>query len=118
MKLLLLLLGACLLGGCVSKSKSQAQMFEAYSIGQREAIRQQQTPMVTVSGEVKNHSIQWTPELTVTKALAAAEYQGLWEPRQISVSRNGQVFAVNVKALLMGIDDPVLEAGDLIEVRR
>jgi hypothetical protein len=118
MKTLLFLLGACLLGGCVSKSKSQAQMFEAYTIGQREALRQQQTASVTVSGEVKNHSIPWTPELTLARALAAAEYQGLWEPRQILISRNGQVFTVNVKGLLNGLDDPVLEAGDQIEVRR
>ena len=118
MKSVFLALLLSVICGCVSRSKSQARVFEAYSIGQREGRSQQQAPVVMVAGEVKNHSIPWTAELTLAKALLAAEYNGLWEPRQIAITRQGQVYPVNMKAFLMGTDDPGLEAGDLIEVRR
>lgn len=102
--------------GCISKSKSQARVFEAYTAGQREGAQQQRT--VTVLGDVKNHSIPWSQELTLAKALLAADYTGLRDPKQISITRNGEPHTVNVKNFLAGADDPLLDPGDTIEVRR
>ena len=67
------------LGGCVSKSKANAQARAAYMAGQQQALaRMQQTqtlgqgPCVTVNGEVRNRVVPWTQGLTLAKAVIAA----------------------------------------------
>jgi hypothetical protein len=108
----------CLLTGCVSRSKSQLRQYEAYMAGQHEAKAAQQMPAVTFVGDVKNRSVPWAEGLTLAKALMAAEYQALWDPHLILITRRGETYKVNVKAFLAGGEDPPLEPGDVIDVKR
>jgi hypothetical protein len=118
MKIFLMALLAVLLAGCVSKSNSRARVAEAYMAGQREAASPAQKPSITVVGDVKNHSVAWAEDSTLARALLAAEFQGLWDPHRISITRRGETLKINVKSFLAGAEDPPLEAGDVIEVRR
>ena len=105
--------------GCTTKSKAQAQARTAFLLGQQQALaRQQQGPVVNVVGLVKNRTIPWTEDLTLDKALLAAEYQSVLTPRVIVIVRNGQQFQVNVKQLLKGREDPPLEPGDTIQIKQ
>ena len=109
-----------LAGGCVSKSKAQARAREAFLAGQQQALERMQAqasgPTVTFIGEVKNRLIPWTADLTLARALIAADYYGAIDPRSIVVIRNGQQTAYDVKKILQG-DDILLEPRDIIEVR-
>ena len=118
MKLSLLIVALALICGCVSKSKSELRAYQAYSAGLRDAASSQQKPAVIVTGEVKNHSVNWAEGLTLAKALLAAEYQGLRDPHRIAITRGGQTYNINVRAFLTGGEDPPLEAGDQISVGR
>lgn len=105
--------------GCVSKAKANAQARAAFAAGQQQAlIRMQQTavPNITVRGTVRNPLVPWTPELTVGKAIVAAEYIGKKDPTEIIVVRRSQAFRIDPKQLFNG-NDPPLETGDIIELR-
>lgn len=62
--------------------------------------------------------VPWTEDLTLAAALIAAEYQGSWDPHSIFILRMGQTYRVNPKRLLSGTENPALEPGDIVEVRR
>jgi hypothetical protein len=115
---LLALLTVLLLTACVSRSKSQLRQYEAYMTGQREEKAAQQTPAVTFIGDVKKRSVPWAEDLTLAKGLLAAEYQALWDPHQILITRRGQTYKINVRSFLAGGEDPLLQPGDVIEVTR
>lgn len=108
------------IAGCVSKSKAQAQAREAFLAGQQQALERMQAqasgPTVTFIGEVKNRVIPWTADLTLARALIAADYYGAIDPRSIVVIRNGQQTTYDVKKLLQG-DDILLEPRDVVEIR-
>src|SRR5436190_18092737 len=111
MKALVSLFLIALFCGCVSKSKSQVQAYQAYIAGQRDASARTQNPTVTVIGDVKNHSVRWVDGLTLAQGLLSAEYQGAWDPRQISVTRAGETYKIKMKAFLAGAEQPPLEPG-------
>ena len=67
---------------------------------------------------VRNPRVPWTEGLTLARALLAAEYTGTLDPTRIRITRQGQSYTVDVKHLLRGQDDPLLEPGDLVEVFR
>jgi hypothetical protein len=109
-------------GGCVSKSKAQAEARRAYLAGQQDAMMrmqqaqmQAQGPSVTINGEVRNRIVPWAEGLTVTKALAAADYYGKADPDQIIVVHNGIGRRYDLKQLLNGVDIP-LEPGDMVQL--
>jgi hypothetical protein len=106
-----------LLSGCVSKSKSDLKAYQAYMAGQREAGGAGQARTVTILGDVRNHTINWSEDLTLAKAIVAADYRGLRDPHQIFVKRGVQRYPVDVKALLSGNEDPPLEPGDIIDLQ-
>jgi len=117
-----LLLLAVALGGCVSKSKANAQARAAYIAGQQQAMtrmQQAQTlgqgPCVTVNGEVRNHVVPWTEGLTLARALLAADYAGASDPGQIIIVHNGVANRVDPKQLLSGVDIP-LQPGDIVQI--
>jgi hypothetical protein len=114
------LLLAAAAAGCVSKSKAAAQAREAFFAGQREAEqrmqRQPQIPNVTILGEVRNHTVPWTEDLTLARALIAAGYSGRADPTDIVIIRNGQGTQVAPQKLLSGEDVP-LQAGDVVTIR-
>jgi hypothetical protein len=110
------LLAFLVLAGCTTKSKSKAQAQAAFLAGRQQAMAtESQGPSVQVVGDVKTHIIPWTDDLTLAKALVAAEYQGFGDPSLITVVRNGEPITLNPKVLLGGKDLP-LEAGDRIEI--
>ena len=127
---LILVLGA--FAGCVSKSKANAEARAAYLAGQREEMRRQsaqaqiqaqtaqsaqvQGPVVTVLGAVQNSTIAWTPDLTLIKALAAAQYSAAADPTAIIIVRGGRGTQYDPKRLLDGEDVP-LQAQDTIVIR-
>jgi len=113
---------ALALGGCVSKSKADAQARNAYLAGQQAGIAkmqqlqsQNQGPGVTVNGEVRNHFVPWTQGLTLAKAIMAAAYYGTADPSQILVVHNGIATRIDLKQLLAGTDFP-LQAGDIVQL--
>ena len=119
---LLLLLTICLgLSGCVSKSKADAKANAAFMAGQRQAAMiawqsQARGPTVTVIGEVRNPLVPWTADLTLAKAVLAAEYYGKSDPSEIVIQRSGQEAHYNAKQLLDGADVQ-LQPSDVIELR-
>lgn len=110
---------ALLANGCTSKSKAQSDARTAFLAGQQQAMmrmQQGQSPIVTVHGKVRNTTIPWTEGLTVAKAIVAAEYFGMTDPREILVVRQGFARRVDPGKLLGGEDLPLLP-GDLMEIR-
>ncbi len=115
---LALLLGIGFWGaGCVSKSKAEAQARAAFLAGQQQGAQQMQFrgPSVTVVGEVKNKILPWTIDLTLARAVVAAEYYGAKDPNQITIIRDGHLLPVDPRQLLQGEDIP-LQPRDIIEL--
>jgi len=113
------LLLAALVSGCVSKSTAKAQAQAAYLAGQRDGMMMaaSQGPSVWVIGNVKTTAIPWTQDLTLSKALVAAEYRGAKDPSEIIVQSKGQQpLHIHPQQLFQGEDMP-LQAGDRIEIR-
>ncbi len=106
-------------GGCETKSKANAQAQAAFIAGQRQGATAQQPPenSVWMVGHVKTAILPWTPDLTLVKALVAADYQGPGDPGTITIRRFGKppIF-VNPQNLLRGEDLP-LEAGGRVEIQ-
>jgi hypothetical protein len=78
---------------------------------------QQQPQTILVQGNVKNHILGWTEDLTLAQALIDADYQGLTNPRTIVVIRQGQANMIDVNKFLRGKENPPLLPGDIIELR-
>jgi hypothetical protein len=108
--------------GCVSKKKSNAQARKAYIAGQQATMArmqqiqtQGQGPCVTVNGDVRNHVVPWTEDMTLAKALVAAEYLSAADPAQVIILRNGIGKRVEPRKLLSGEDIP-LQPGDVVHL--
>ena len=117
---LVLLLLTVSLAGCVSKSKADARARAAFFAGQQQAAMQArqtqiQGPAVTLLGEVRTAQLKWTPELTLAKALVAAEYYGKTDPSVILIQRDGKEIQWDPKKLLSG-EDLQLQPGDVVEL--
>jgi hypothetical protein len=110
---------AALFSGCASKSGATAEEQEAFLKGQNAALRQQQAqqfPSVTVIGPVQNRIVPWVAGLTLTQAIATANYLGQHDPKEIIITRQGETAKVAPKMLLNGRDVP-LEPGDTVTIR-
>ena len=115
-----LCLFALLFAGCVSKSTARLQAEKAFLEGQQKALtdqQQQQQPVVWFRGDVRNQRIPWSEGLTLSRALLAAQYTWNRDPRTVTVTRAGELYAVDPKRLLRGLEDPELQPDDVIEVR-
>jgi hypothetical protein len=116
--LCLVLLLALAAAGCVTKSKARAQARAAFIAGQQEAMmrmQQSQGPSVTVSGEVRNHTVPWIEGMTLPKALAAADYIGKGMPGQIIIVHNGVGRRYELNQALNGAEIS-LAPGDMIQL--
>jgi len=71
---------------------------------------------VIVKGNVRYPVLPWTDDLTVTRAIVQAEYVGFRRPYTISIMRQGERLFVDPARLMLGIIDPWLEAGDILEL--
>ena len=78
-------------------------------------MRKNQGPNVTVFGPVRNSIVPWEEELTVAKAIVAADYVGAFDPHEIILVRNGRGTRIDPKQLLQGKDFP-LQPGDVIQI--
>jgi hypothetical protein len=110
-----------LLTSCVSKSKADARARAAFFAGQQQAAQtarqtQLQGPTVTVLGEVRNPLVRWTLDLTLAKAVIAADYYGRSDPTEIVIQRDGKEIVCDAKSLLNGQDVP-LQPSDVIELK-
>jgi hypothetical protein len=112
------LLLAVLAAGCESKSKARAEARAAYFAGQQQGMAMQAgTNSVWIVGDVRTPAIPWTDDLTLARAIVAAEYLGPGDPSQIVLRREGRPpYLVSPRQLLSGYDLP-LKPGDRIEVR-
>ncbi len=72
---------------------------------------------VGIVGPVRRRVVSWEEGMTVASALVAAEYLGADNPREIYINRRGVIIPVNVRKLLRNLENPTLEAGDILEVR-
>jgi hypothetical protein len=113
-----LLILLALTGGCTTKGKSKEQARKAYLAGQARGRSQMEPQMayVYVMGNVTNHSVPWTEELTLARALITAGYLGAGNPTEIVVVRNGLATNIDPIQLLRG-QDVKLNANDRIEIR-
>ncbi len=93
------------------------QAMSPQSAGPQGIFNQPQPQTVLVQGNVKNHIIAWTEDLTLAQALINAEYRGLTSPRSIIVVRQGQANLIDMNKFLRGKDNPLLEPGDIVELR-
>ena len=72
---------------------------------------------VFVRGDVRNPVIPWSEELTLARAILAAEYVGRSDPHSVNVLRGTKSKRFSTTRLLAG-DDMDLEPGDVVEIRR
>jgi hypothetical protein len=122
---LVFLLFCCALAGCVSKSTAAARARAAFMAGQQQQLQQQTSmmarqnqirgPTVTVLGPVRNSLVPWTADLTLAKAVLAAEYYGPRDPSAIIIQRGGKEFTYDPETLLNGQDIPI-DPNDVIEI--
>jgi hypothetical protein len=128
MKTLLLLLAvtALAVAGCTTKAKARADARAAFYAGQARVLSEQQqaikqppsTTLETVSilGPVQVSILKWTPDLTLTKVIVAAEYIPDGEPSRILIHRGNESIPVSPMRLLNGENIPILR-GDVVELR-
>ena len=114
-----LVLAVCLCA-CTTKSKARAKAAEAFAAGQNQAMKQAQPhePVVNILGQVRNHLIPWREGLTLAQVIEAAVYTGFTDPRLVRLTRGGESVEISVKDLLRGTSNPLVEAGDVVEILR
>ena len=108
-----------LAGGCVSKSTARLREREAYVKGQQEMLsnqQQAQQPTVFFRGLIGQPRVPWSEGMTLAQGILAANYTGVGDPGKIRIIRQGRAYKIDVKLLLRGQEDPVLEPGDIIDI--
>ena len=93
------------------------QAMPPQAVGPQGMFAQPQPQTVFVQGNVKNHVIGWSEDLTLAQALLSAEYRGITDPHTIVVVRQGQATMIDMKKFLRGKENPLLLPGDIIELR-
>ena len=110
------------LAGCTTKNQALAQSRGSFIAGQQQGFAQAQAQApattVTILGDVRNRTVEWTEELTLTQAIVTAEYLHSRDPSSITITRQGRKYEVSPKRLAKGLEDPYLEPGDLVELHR
>ena len=104
--------------GCKSKQVKANGPPPAYMdpAAAQEAMRQAQM-VIQVRGDVRNHVIPWSQDLTLAGALVEADYIGRWDPLSVTVTRGKKVQRFSAIRLLSG-NDMFLEPGDVIDIHR
>lgn len=115
-----LLFLATLIAGCTTNAGTRREMQRVMGEERQHAEmeRLQKEPAVWFRGDVQMLRVTWREGLTLAAALSEARYTGFGTPKSLTVTRAEQVYKVNVRALLRGQDNPELEPGDVVEVRR
>ncbi len=104
--------------GCVTKSQARAQAQAAYLAGQQDALAKMagQGQGIVIIGPVEHPNVPWVEGLTLSQAIATANYIGRHNPKTITLTRQGEQASINPKDLLNGHVVP-LEPGDTIAIR-
>ena len=104
--------------GCVTKSQARAEAQAAYLAGQNDALVKMagQGQGIVIVGPVEHPNVPWVEGLTLSQAIATANYTGRHNPKGITITRQGEQASVNPKDLLNGRVVP-LEPGDTITIR-
>jgi protein involved in polysaccharide export with SLBB domain len=105
--------------GCVTKSQARAQVQAAYLAGQNDALAKMaadQRTSVFIVGPVQKSEVPWVEGLTLAQAIATANYTSIHNPKEITITRQGEQARINPKDLLNGHVVP-LEPGDTITIR-
>jgi hypothetical protein len=112
------LLLALVAAGCVTKSQARAEAQAAYLAGQNDALAKMagQGQGIVIVGPVEHPNVPWVEGLTLSQAIATANYTGFHNPKAITITRQGEQATVNPKVLLNGQVVP-LEPGDTITIR-
>jgi|BarGraIncu01121A_1022015.scaffolds.fasta_scaffold37166_2 hypothetical protein len=111
------LLLALVAAGCVTRSQANAQARAAYLAGQKAAFASMaQGQGVVIVGPVQYPNVPWVEGLTLSQAIATANYTGRRNPKAITITRQGEQASINPKDLLNGHVVP-LEPGDTITIR-
>jgi hypothetical protein len=108
-------------GGCVSKGRADAEARAAFAAGEQQAMdrmrqTQPQGPTVTFVGPVRNTLVPWSAELTLAKAIVAADYLGPNDPTEIIIRRGSEEIRLDPKKLLGG-QDVSLFPRDIVELK-
>ena len=117
----LALLAALATSSCVTKGQADAQARAAYLAGEQQAMErmrqsQAQGATVTFVGPVRNALVPWTAELTLAKAIVAADYLGPKDPTEIVIRRGTEEIRLDPKKLLGGEDVPLFPR-DVVELK-
>jgi hypothetical protein len=109
---------ATLFCGCVTRSQADAQAQAAYLAGQKAAFASmaEQGQGVVIVGPVQHPNVPWVAGLTLSQAIATANYTGRRNPKAITITRQGEDISVNPRDLLSGHVVP-LQPGDTITIR-
>ena len=107
--------------GCISKSRADAEARAAFAAGQQQAMErmrqaQPQGPTVTFVGPVRNTLVPWSAELTLAKAIVAADYLGPKDPTEIIIRRGSEEIRLDPRKLLGGEDVSLLPR-DIVELK-
>jgi hypothetical protein len=104
--------------GCVTKSQARAQSQAAYLAGQNDALAKMAGlgQGIVIVGPVEHPNVPWVAGLTLSQAIATANYTGRHNPKEITITRQGEQASINPKDLLNGHVVP-LEPGDTITIR-
>jgi hypothetical protein len=101
--------------GCTTKARARREAQAAYEEGKRAALAELQAQSVTINGPVQNPKVPWVAGLTLSQALATANYVGVEDPEAIVITRHGESAKVDPQVLFNGVVVP-LEPGDVIEI--
>ena len=112
----LLILLAALLSGCKTKQQQQTGTPPPVYMPQGAQMQQQQLA-VYIRGDVRNPVVPWSEDLTLARAILAAEYVGRFDPHTVHLIRGNRSQRFSAAMLLAGADTD-LEPGDIIEIRR
>ena len=109
---------ATLFCGCVTRSQANAQARAAYLAGQKAAFASmaEQGKGVVIVGPVQYPNVPWVEGLTLSQAIATANYTGRRNPKSITITRQGDDISVNPRDLLNGHVVP-LQPADTITIR-
>ena len=106
--------------GCTTKKAARRDAETAYlrgALSGQANARANAANTVMVLGQVENHTIEWREDLTLAEAILEASYVRTMSPRAIVIRRQGQFFPVSPKRLAAGLDNPLIEPGDIIDLQ-
>ena len=76
---------------------------------------QNQTTLM-VRGNVRTPIVLWQPGLTLSRAIATAQYLSPFPPRGILLIRGGVTHTIDMQHWAQGSEDPEVRPGDLVEI--